>query len=621
MRRALRLAALRDEGEVVEKLRPVIAIVLCLAIWGVWIKWLAPKPPPKEVPRTSGATVVKADPGDKGTGAGTAEKPPVDPEKPPTPVFPHPEVPASMAYLENEALRVEFTNTGASVRRLVLKAYRDPFEMDEHGKRRELALLDEFHAGFRSYALRDSAGILPLESVNWEGLDAPQGEVRYRYTTPDGLRLVKVFSLGPEKHALKLRIEVENISELPLARGFEVVGAAGIVQEASGGVYPGVAHGLWKDNHTYSVDTGEGSGCCGPQQSLKDLSEKVRVQDAGDVAWLAAVNKYFACTLVPRAEDRAGIASFKSWAVEFPAEARRRLEREKVTRSDPKAKELLDWTVNTVAISAVIRERTWQKGDKSATEWTMYAGPKEKGTLSEGRFSDWRLGDLLDFGWFEIISRLLLWIMSGMHFVLRNWGLAVIALVLIVRMAIFPISKRAQVSMFKMQKLQPQMKAIQEKYKGDPQRVNAETMKFMKEHGVNPIGGCLPMFLQLPVFLGLYNALLKDIHLRQQPFFGWITDLSQPDHLFNLPFTVPMHGTTSFNLLPLLMMVTWFVQAYMAPRSPDPQMAAQQKMFMIMPLIIGWMMYMSPSGLVLYWLVSTAWGIGEQQFIKRVYLK
>ena len=143
----------------------------------------------------------------------------------------------------------------------------------------------------------------------------------------------------------------------------------------------------------------------------------------------------------------------------------------------------------------------------------------------------------------------------------------------------------------------------------------------MREHSVNPFGGCLPLFLQIPVFLGLYNALLYAIELRQQPFLLWINDLSQPDHLFNLPFSVPFHGTTAFSLLPIIMIGTWFTQAYLQPRSPDPQMAAQQKMFMIMPLVIGYMMYVTPSGLVLYWLVSTAWGIAEQQYLKKTYLK
>lgn len=613
------MAARGGPGEVVEKLRPVIAIVLCLAIWFVWLRWFAPKSQPQPAQQPPGPTQLKKGPEDGGSGTGV-EKPP-DPPDVPAAAFTHPQVAGSIETLENEALRVEITNAGASIRRLVLKGYRDPFEKDAQGNRLALAFLDEFHPGFRSLALRDPSGKLPLDSANWEALEAPPGEARFRYTTPEGLRIVKTFALGPEKHAVRVTVEVENLSESPLARGFELVGAAGIVQEASGGVYPGIAHGLWKDGKTYSVDTGEGSGCCGPTQILKDLGEKAWERDPAEIAWLAAVNKYFALVMVPRDADRAGIAKFRAWGVEFPAEARRRLEHAKVSRLDPKAKELLDWTVNTVATSAVLKDRTWQKGEKSSFEWTLYAGPKEGEALDEGRFADWRLGDLLDFGWFGVISKLLLWIMGAMHFVLRNWGLAVIALVLIVRMAIFPISKKAQVSMFRMQKLQPQIKAIQERYKGDQQRINMETMAFMKEQGVNPIGGCLPLFLQLPVFLGLYNALLKDIHLRQQPFFGWITDLSQPDHLFTLPFNVPMHGTDSFNLLPLVMTLTWFTQAFMAPRSPDPQMAAQQKMFMIMPVVIGFMMYMSPSGLVLYWLVSTAWGIAEQQYIKKVHLK
>ncbi|KAF0240937.1 MAG: preprotein translocase subunit, partial [Planctomycetota bacterium] len=506
-----------------DKLRPVIAIVLCLVIWGVYFKWFAPATP-KAPPKKAGPTEIKKGP--DGNGA-KVEKPPEDPTKPPPSAFTHPAVGIETRILENEVIRIELTNAGASVRRLVLKSYKDPFERDGTGARKELALLDEFQPGFRSLSLRDPAGVLPLDSVNWEALDAPAGEARYRYTTPDGLRIVKTIGFGPEKHALRLKLEVENISETPLARGLELVGAAGIVQEASGGIYPSDAAGLWRDGKTYSVDTYSSGGCCGPSAPLKDLTAKMRETDASLISWNAAVNKYFVCAIIPRDEDRPAVARFRAWAIEFPAEAKRKLAYEKIGRSDPKAKALLDWTVNTVAISAVLKDRTWQKGEKSSTEWVIFAGPKEGDALGDGRFKDLRLGDLLDFGWFGFISKILLWIMGGMHFVFRNWGVAVIALVLIVRLCIFPISKRAQVSMFRMQKLQPQLKVIQERYKGDPSRVNAETMKFMKEQGVNPIGGCLPLFLQLPIFLGLYNALLSDIHLRQQPFFGWINDLSQ----------------------------------------------------------------------------------------------
>ncbi|MCE9581222.1 MAG: membrane protein insertase YidC [Planctomycetes bacterium] len=593
-----------------EKLRPVLAIALCLGIWGIYVMVYAR---PKKAPQTGGPSSVQAPLGGNKTPGTTVEKPP---DLVPTPVpaaFTHPTVAPELRSLDNGAIHLELTNTGASVTRVVLNSYRDAFEKDASGQHRELAVLDEFHPGFRSLALRDPAGGLPLDSVVWEVLpDAPAGEVKFRYTTPDGLRFVKTFALGPEKHAVRMKLEVENVSEGPLARGFEVIGAAGINQEASGGIYPSSVYGKFREGRTYSIDESD--------QSLKDLTKKKSLDvESTDVSWIGTVNKYFACVLVPL--DRSIVARYKAWPVEFPSAVVRKLKAAKVSASDPKAAELKDWTVDTVATSVVVKDRTWQKGEKTSSEWLMYVGPKEDSALSEGRFLDLRLGDLLDFGWFGFISKLLLYILAGLHFVLRNWGLAVIALVLVVRCAIFPISKKAQVSMFRMQKLQPKLKAAQEKFKGDPAKVNAETMRIMKEEGVNPLGGCLPMFLQLPIFLGLYNALLKDIHLRQQPFFAWIRDLSQPDHLLDLPFNIPIHGTPELNVLPFIMMATWFIQAFMAPRSPDPQMAAQQKMFMVMPLVIGYMMYMSPSGLVLYWLVSTAWGIAEQQFIKRVYLK
>ncbi|MBI2920209.1 MAG: membrane protein insertase YidC [Planctomycetes bacterium] len=583
-----------------DKIRPILAIALCLIIWGAYFKWFAPKGSPPKRPVPSAAQPEKPKNGSGGTNGG-AEKPP-DPGG----TFKHPDVTPATFVLENDDLHAEFQTYGASLRRLVLRKYRDP-----HDLKAPLAFLDEFIPGYDSLSLRDPSGAAGWERVQWEPAGATDREVAFRYTQPDGLRLVKSFTLGPEAHAIRMKLTVENLADLPLARSMEIVGPAGILQEATGGVYPSAAHGLWKEGRTYSIEDDD--------QTLKEIVDKPWEAAGDTISWIAVRNKFFACALLPL--DRAAAGKYRAFPVLWEAEYARRVAKAKAAPGSKEAHDLRDWTAHTLGCSVVTAERTWKPGETTTTEWLLYAGPLLDQSLGEGAFADSRLGDILDFGWFSWISRLLLWILDLFHLVFRNYGIAIICLVLVVRMAIYPISKKGQVSMFRMQKLQPQIKALQDRFKGDPQKLNAETFKMMREHGVNPFGGCLPLFLQIPVFLGLYNALLYAIELRQQPFMLWINDLSQPDHLFNLPFTVPFHGTNAFSLLPLIMIVTWFTQAYLQPKSPDPQMAAQQKMFMIMPLVIGYMMYVTPSGLVLYWLISTAWGIAEQQFIKKVYLK
>jgi YidC/Oxa1 family membrane protein insertase len=196
---------------------------------------------------------------------------------------------------------------------------------------------------------------------------------------------------------------------------------------------------------------------------------------------------------------------------------------------------------------------------------------------------------------------------------------AIIVLTIIIKVILFPLTRKGQISMYHLQKLTPRIKALQEQYKNDKQKLAVEQMKLWKEYGVNPLSGCLPMFFQIPVFFGLYWALALAIELRQAPFMLWITDLSQPDQLFKLPG--PVLGATHLHLLPLLMTASWLVQSLTQPKSPDPQTRQQQKIMAFMPLIFLFFFYNVPSGLTLYWFTSTLLGIVEQQLIKKFYLK
>jgi YidC/Oxa1 family membrane protein insertase len=586
-----------------DKARPIIAIALCLIIWAVYFKWFSPKggKPPAKPPVKQGDR-KPADPKNGGTGTNGGTQPELPPD-----AFKHPEVTPAETAIENDHLRVELSTLGGGVRRLILRKHGMA-----HDKKVPLALLDEMEPGLLSMTLREPGKAdSPLTRKHWEPVPAGKDEASYRYTLPDGLRLTKTFALGPERHALRMKLTVENLSAARLARSWELVGAAGLRQEAEGGIFPNGVYGLQGEGKVYSIETDD--------LDLKELvTEKPFETTAEKVGWVGATNKFFACALFPA--DVKHVSRIRIFPVLAGPDFARMLKEGKIEAGSKKGQEMLrEWTSRTLAFSATTAERTFEPGETWTSDWVMYAGPKSDEALEQGMFKDQRLSDVLDFGWFSFISRLLLWILHGFHWVFGNFGVAIIGLVLVVRAAIFPISKKGQVSMFKMSKLQPHIKALQEKHQGDPVRLNKETMALFKTHGVSPFGGCLPIFLQIPVFFGLYNALLYSIDLRAAPFFGWIDDLSRPDNLFALPFSI--FGATHFHLLPIVMIVTWFTQAYLQPRSPDPQMAAQQRIFMFMPIFIGVMMYGTPAGLVLYWLVSTCWGIAEQQLIKKVYLK
>ena len=199
------------------------------------------------------------------------------------------------------------------------------------------------------------------------------------------------------------------------------------------------------------------------------------------------------------------------------------------------------------------------------------------------------------------LSSLVLSLMSWLHGFIPNYGIIIILFSVITKLVFYPLSKAQTKSMKRMQEIQPKIEALKEKYKNDKDKLNQATMKLYSEEKVNPLAGCLPMIVQMPVFFALYQALNHTIALRGQPFVAWITDLSQPDSLFQLPFELPMLGG-DFNVLPILMSVAMYYQTKLTPSTGGGQMAMMNTM---LPLIMVFIFYNMPSGLVLYWLVNT----------------
>ncbi len=205
------------------------------------------------------------------------------------------------------------------------------------------------------------------------------------------------------------------------------------------------------------------------------------------------------------------------------------------------------------------------------------------------------------------LAKPLVWLLNFSHSLTGNYGIDIILLTVLVKLGFFPLSNKSFKSMAKMRELQPQMERLREQYKEDREKLNQETMELYRRYKINPLGGCLPMVVQMPVFIGLYQALSHAIELRQAPFFGWIQDLSQPDRLggLDLRFIEP----PGIPILTLLMGGSMLLQQAMTPTSGDP---AQQKMMMFMPLIFTVMFVNFPAGLVLYWLVNNVLSIVQQ---------
>ena len=212
----------------------------------------------------------------------------------------------------------------------------------------------------------------------------------------------------------------------------------------------------------------------------------------------------------------------------------------------------------------------------------------------------------VDFGWFDIIAKPMLSLLNFFYSFLGNYGLAIILVTILTKIVFWPLTRKSYKSMKQMQKLQPQIMKIREKYKGDKTRMNQEVMQLYKTYKVNPMGGCLPMVVQIPVFIAFYKVLGASIELRHAPFMLWIDDLSAPDRL-NIGFHIPY--VDGLPVLTLLMGASMFIQQKMTPTTGDP---TQAKMMMMMPIVFTFMFINFPSGLVLYWFVNNLLGIGQQ---------
>lgn len=233
--------------------------------------------------------------------------------------------------------------------------------------------------------------------------------------------------------------------------------------------------------------------------------------------------------------------------------------------------------------------------------YRIYIGPQDVGVLNSINPA-W--SSLIHYGTFDVISQVLLQTLGFLHKIVHNWGLAIILLSILVYLILYPLSLKQMRSMKEMQVLQPKVEELRKTYKDNPQRMNKEIMELYKEHKVNPLGGCLPLLLQMPIFFALYNALMRSIVLKGAGFL-WIKDLSEPDRLIILPTSLPILGS-DLNILPIIMAIGMFVQQKISSASASGASAEQQKiMLIVMPVMFGFIFYRMPSGLVLYWFVNS----------------
>jgi YidC/Oxa1 family membrane protein insertase len=236
-------------------------------------------------------------------------------------------------------------------------------------------------------------------------------------------------------------------------------------------------------------------------------------------------------------------------------------------------------------------------GAKGETAVGLYAGPQEQSALKQVASG---LDLVVDYGWLTVVAAPIFWALEAIHKLVGNWGWAIVVLTIGIKAVFYPLSAASYKSMAKMKLLTPRLMQLKERFGDDKQRLNQEMMKLYQTEKVNPLGGCLPILIQIPVFIALYWVLLGAVEMRDAPWIGWITDLASPDPYF---------------ILPVIMMASMFIQTKLNPTPPDP---IQAKVMMAMPLIFGVMFFWFPAGLVLYWVVNNVLSIAQQWQITRM---
>jgi YidC/Oxa1 family membrane protein insertase len=451
-----------------------------------------------------------------------------------------------------------------------------------------------------------------LRTVNWELLetekDADNPNVisgaTFRIVSPDGsLEIRKIFQLqrvpadkltepdirqifGPA-YQLDVSIQLRNLSKKTIAAGYVLQGPVGLPLEdvENARKYRDIKIGFLGDSGAVSAELLTSSSL------VKDW-KKGNVEEWTQPVRYAGVDvQFFAALILPTGDQVAR----QTFATVTPT----------VITVDEKNSERSDISLDLKSPEFEIPADGLVQHD-----FQMFLGPKSQSLLAP-----FDADTIIDYGWFGSISHVMVYLLKTFHGWGVHYGVAIIMLTVLVRGMMFPISRKQAASSKKMKDLQPQLTALREKFKDDKQKLAKAQMDLYREADFNPFAGCLPVFLQLPIFISLYQALNNWVDLRMASFL-WIDNLAAPDALFEMSFSLPFLGS-SFNLLPLITVVLFYAQQkmFMPPPTTD-EMAMQQKMMNFMMIFMGFLFYRVPAGLCVYFIASSAWGMSERKLLE-----
>jgi YidC/Oxa1 family membrane protein insertase len=532
--------------------RLILAGVFAFSLLLLWEAWQKETRPPTPAPAAA------ASQGTVPTPSALGEAPPAKGTAVPAAAAPAESGPRETLHVQTDMVRADVDTRGGDIVYLELLQQKDSGDAGKN-----IVLFGPEHryaaqSGLIGTGLPNHKTLFKAQAKEFvmaPGQDTLQ--VRLEVSVPQGAKVTKVLTFHRGSYRIDVTQEIANAGTTPLSTD-------AYFQLTRDGKSPG--------GDPYMTQTYTGAAVYTERDKFQkvtfdDMSKgKVVYPKTADNGWIALIQHYFVAALLP------------------PEKA----QREFYTRK-------LDGELYSVGV--ILPVGPIAPGATARVDVPLYAGPQDQDHL---KLVAPGLQLVVDYGWLTVIAAPLFWVLKLFHGWLANWGLAIILLTVMIKLIFFPLSAASYRSMAKMKLVTPRMMKLREQYGDDKVKLNQAMMDLYKTEKINPLGGCLPIVVQIPVFISLYWVLFESVELRHAPFYLWIKDLSAPDPWY---------------VLPSLMMVSMIVQTKMNPTPPDP---VQAKVMMIMPLVFGVMFFFFPSGLVLYWFVNNILSILQQWQIGRM---
>jgi YidC/Oxa1 family membrane protein insertase len=553
-----------------EQARMLLAVVLSFLVFFLWQYFFVDEQAVQKQQQTQTQTEIASEP-DASVDSAPVKKT-VEPIVEPSPV---PSIqPSVKDYIpkiitvDAPLYKVQISDFGAAFVSFELKKFKEYADPDASFKQMVPSLIKNgtlwIHLKNKSIQGLHTAVFETNQKNDLFMVDEQNRQLTFTWTSPEGFVLEKTYTFHPNSYLIDLTVTVKN-------------GTPATIQDEM----------LVSLDTTYDSQSGRYS-FQGPAALINNQLEQIKVKKlkdqnvfSGKIGWASLQDRYFMQALIPENGIETSIQVFFNQN-------------------------------NLLSTNYIQPQLVMHSGTQHQFNYHLFFGPKKIQTLREIGFD---LDKNVNFGMFTFIAKPCLWLMNQIYAVIPNYGVAIILLTLLTKIILWPLGNKSYKSMNQMKKLQPLMADIREKYKNDKKKMNEELMNLYRTYKINPMGGCLPMVAQIPIFFALYRMLYEAIELRHAPFFGWITDLSAPDRLFNFGFSIPfMDPPYGIPVLTLIMGATMFFQQKMSPPPGDP---TQAKMMMFLPIVFTFIFINFSAGLVLYWLVNNVLSISQQYYISK----